>query len=73
MPEKFTPHGHFCELDMFHRKNKKAWRENCFLGKRPKHPACKECCDYCEHCVMVTFEDSEMLKANEIIRLDIEE
>lgn len=72
MSGKYTPHGHYCELDLFHKKNKKVWRGNCPIGKRPKHPAWEDCCDSCKHCVMVTFEDAEMIKANGIIRFDTE-
>lgn len=72
MTGEYTPHGHYCELDLFHKKNKRVWQENCPCGKRPKSPAFDDRCDSCKHCIIITFEDTDCLMANGIIRNDTE-
>lgn len=72
MQGEYTPHNHYCELDLFHKKNKEAWRVNCPCRKRPKAPAWEERCDTCKHLIIVTFEDTDCIRANGIIRNDTE-
>lgn len=73
MQDNFTPHEHYCELELFNRKRKDVWRENCPLGKRPKHPNRKDACDCCKHCIIVEFKDRDLIQASAIIRTDGEE
>ena len=70
MSGTYTPHEHYCEIELFHSKSKKLWRKECLNKNRPLNPAWHFYCDTCKHCILVTFEDAECIRANGIIRYD---
>lgn len=72
MTGEYTPHEHYCELDLFHKKNKEMWREHCPCKKRPKAPMRDDRCDTCKHCIIVTFEDADCVKVSGVIRFEAE-
>ena len=72
MQGEYTPHEHYCEIELFHSKSKRLWRKECSHKNRPQNPALHHYCDTCKHCITVTFEDRDCVRANGIIRNDTE-
>lgn len=72
MSGTYTPHEHYCEIELFHNESKRMWRKECPRGYRPQHPSWYDYCDACKHCITVTFEDTDCVRANGIIRNDTE-